>query len=89
LIYRTYVASTEAGKGIVRQPLQTAITRARQIDGLEQINLTVVATKERAKRLYKSKDFVSFSHEKQVIKIGTEYLDEETMVLRLERKSKL
>ena len=83
LIYRMYVRSTEAGKGVGRKLLRAAIERAREIDGLEQINLTVVATNERAKRLYESEGFVAFSHEKQAIKIGAEYFDEETMALHL------
>jgi len=89
LIYRMYVPSTEAGKGVGRKILRAAIERARAIDGLEQINLTVVATNERAKRLYESEGFISFSQEKQAIKTGAKYFDEETMVLRLKRKPKL
>lgn len=83
LIYQMYVASAEAGRGIGRKLLQAAIRQAFEIDGLEQINLTVVATNERAKRLYESEGFVSFSHEKLAIKTGADYFDEETMVLRL------
>lgn len=86
LIYRMYVASTEAGKGVGRKLLRSAIELALQIEGLEQINLTVVATNECAKRLYESEGFISFSHETQAIKTGAEYFDEETMVLRLASK---
>lgn len=83
LIYRMYVAAEQAGKGIGRRLLQSAIERARKFDGLEQINLTVVATNERAKGLYYSAGFVSFSLEKQAIKIDCNYFDEETMKLLL------
>lgn len=83
LIYRMYVADARAGSGIGRKLLRAAIERAAQIAGLEQINLTVVATNERARRLYESERFISFSHETRAIKIGANYYDEQNMVLKL------
>ncbi len=84
LIYRMYVASSNAGKGIGRALLRAAIVEARKNQGLERLNLTVVASNERAKNLYKSEGFISFSLEKQAIKIGADYFDEETMALSFE-----
>lgn len=49
LIYRMYVASRSAGKGIGRALLRAAIERARTVHDLEQVNLTVVASNDRAK----------------------------------------
>jgi cyclohexyl-isocyanide hydratase len=85
LIYRMYVASSSAGKGIGRGLLRAAIAEAQKIEGLERINLTVVASNERAKNLYKSEGFISFSLEKRAIKIGVTYFDEETMALSFEK----
>jgi len=76
-----YVAPDSAGRGIGRALLQAAIKEARKLERLEQINLTVVANNERAKNLYRSEGFISFSLEKQAIKIGADYFDEETMAL--------
>ncbi len=80
-----YVASSSAGKGIGRALLRAAIAEARKIENLERINLTVVASNERAKNLYKSEGFVSFSLEKRAIKTGITYFDEETMALSFEK----
>lgn len=84
LIYRMYVAFDSAGKGIGRALLRAAIDETRKIENLERINLTVVASNERAKNLYQSEGFVSFSLEKRAIKTGVNYFDEETMALSLE-----
>lgn len=83
-----YVASESAGKGIGRALLRAAISEARKIGHLERINLTVVASNERAKRLYQSEGFASFSLEKQAIKSGADYFDEETMALSFENEKR-
>ncbi len=83
LIYRMYVRADAAGRGIGRQLIQATVVRASQIHGLEQLNLTVVATNARAKHLYASEGFVSFALEQRGLKMGADYVDEEQMVLRL------
>ena len=85
LIYRMYVRSDAAGRGIGRQLIQAAVARASQIHGLEQLNLTVVATNARAKHLYASEGFVSFALEQRGLKMGAHYVNEEQMVLRLRK----
>ncbi|WP_413439106.1 GNAT family N-acetyltransferase [Sulfuriferula sp. GW1] len=50
LIYRMYVSSGVSGQGIGRRLLQNAINRAQQIVGLQQINLTVIATNAKARQ---------------------------------------
>lgn len=85
LIYRMYVRSNAAGRGIGRQLIQATVMRARQIQGLEQINLTVVATNARAKHLYASEGFITFALEPRGLKMGTHFVDEEQMVLRLRK----
>ncbi len=86
LIYRMYVASESAGKGIGRALLRAAIVEARKIEGLEQVNLTVVASNEWAKNLYRSEGFMPFSLEKRAIKTSADYFDEETMALSFENE---
>ena len=66
-----------------RRLIQETIKRAREIEGLEQINLTVVASNSRAKNLYFSEGFKSFAQEERALKIGETYYGEERMVLRL------
>ena len=83
LLYRMYVRADAAGTGIGRKLIQETVRRARQIEGLEQINLTVVASNSRAKRLYSSEGFKSFALEKNGLKTGDSYSDEEQMALFL------
>ena len=83
LLYRMYVSADSAGKGIGRALIQAVIDRARHLSTVEQINLTVVASNERAIRLYASLGFVSFGREERSIKYNGQYFDELSMALRL------
>lgn len=83
LLFRMYVSADSAGKGIGRALIQAVIDRARRLPNLEQINLTVIASNERAVRLYTSFGFVPFSREERAIKYNGTYFDEMTMALRL------
>ncbi len=78
-----YVHADASGRGIGRRLIQETIKRAREIEGLEQINLTVVASNSRAKNLYFSEGFKSFAMEERGLKMGETYYDEEQMALRL------
>jgi ribosomal protein S18 acetylase RimI-like enzyme len=83
LLYRMYVHVDAAGRGIGRRLIRETVARARKIEGLEQINLTVVASNVRAKHLYSSEGFKSFALEERGLKMGASYFDEEQMALRL------
>lgn len=86
LLYRMYVRADASGIGIGKQLIQDTIRRASEIEGLEQINLTVVASNSRAKQLYSSVGFKSFALEERSLKMGDIYYDEEQMALRLFKK---
>ena len=83
LLFRMYVSQEHGGKGVGQYLVQEVIARAEQLSDLEQINLTVIASNQRAKSLYSRLGFVTFSVEKNAIKFENQYLDEEQMVLRL------
>ncbi|MCA9457721.1 MAG: GNAT family N-acetyltransferase, partial [Nitrospira sp.] len=85
LLYRMYVRAESSGKGIGRKLVQEVVRRARGIEGLEHINLTVVSLNIRAKRLYGSEGFTVFAREERGLKMGEAYFDEEQMALRLVR----
>lgn len=85
LLYRMYVHSDASGMGIGRRLVREAVARARSIEGMEQINLTVVATNVKAKALYASEGFASFALERNALKMGGTYFDEEQMVLFLRK----
>lgn len=81
LLFGMYVADEYSGQGLGRLLLAETIRRVRLVPDLEQINLTVIATNIRAKRQYEKLGFRSFSFEKNAIKDGGIYYDEELMVL--------
>ena len=83
LLFRMYVAEEYTGQGLGRILLEETIRRVRLLPDLEQINLTVLANNSRAKRQYEKLGFRSFSFEKNAIKDGDTYYDEEHMGLFL------
>ena len=80
-IYAMYVHPDGRRHGTGRQLLETALEQARQLEGLEQVHLTVNATNEAARRLYLSLGFDVCGYDKQGLKEGDTYYDEERMVL--------
>ena len=83
LLFRMYVADEYSGQGLGRLLLEETIRRARLLPSMEQINLTVIATNNAAKRQYEKLGFRPFALEKNAIKDGDTYYDEEQMVLFL------
>lgn len=80
-IYGMYVSHENRGKGIGKLLLRELIARARAHDGLEQINLTVVSTNAAAKKLYQSVGFETYGVERNALKSGGQYFDEDWMAL--------
>jgi ribosomal protein S18 acetylase RimI-like enzyme len=78
-----YVSPRVRRNGIGRLLIQEFVTYARQVPGLEQINLSVVTSNEPARRLYESMGFETFGVEVRALKLGDQYWDEAHMVLRL------
>lgn len=60
LLFRMYVANEYAGQGIAKALITALLARVRTLSDIEQINLTVVASNERAKRLYQTLGFQVF-----------------------------
>jgi ribosomal protein S18 acetylase RimI-like enzyme len=63
--------------------IEALLARARAVNGLEQVKLTVNPTQEPAVHLYSSLGFQKFGREQNAFKIGERYFDEDYMVLRL------
>jgi len=80
-IWGMYVPSEEQGKGIGRALLARALELARELPGLEQVELKVVARNGRARGLYASFGFATYGTEPRALLVDGEYLDEEHMVL--------
>ncbi|MBS4172703.1 GNAT family N-acetyltransferase [Bacillus sp. FJAT-49736] len=82
-IFGMFVASEVRGQGVGRLLLLDLIERARNFDGMEQLNLTVVSNNTAAKKLYSSLGFTVYGVERNALKFDGEYFDEDLMVLFL------
>lgn len=79
-VFAVYVAPHARGRGVGRALMTELIARAREMEGLEQLTLTVSATQDEARRLYAGVGFETFGVEPRALKIGDEYIDEEYML---------
>src|SRR5215469_1604335 len=84
-IWGVYLTPRLRGAGLGRSLVQTVLDSARAFDGVEQILLSVAATQTAAARLYRSLGFVPFGLEPRALKIGDRYIDEEYLILNLQR----
>jgi len=80
-IYGMYVSHANRGRGIGKLLLQDLLARARNLDGLEQVHLTVVSTNAAAKNLYRSVGFETYGVERKALKSSGQYFDEDWMSL--------
>ncbi|HYF81572.1 MAG TPA: GNAT family N-acetyltransferase [Clostridia bacterium] len=78
-----YVAPEARCKGAGKALVMEVIRRAKEMKGLEQVNLGVIATNTEAKNLYKRCKFEVYGVERNALKLPNKYLDEELMVYEL------
>ncbi|MDX2105559.1 MAG: GNAT family N-acetyltransferase [Candidatus Melainabacteria bacterium] len=83
IIWGMYVAPERRGKGLGKALLSAAIERASAIPDLEHLMLSVVTTKEAARKLYLSLGFQIYGVENKALKLGEQLFDEELMSLTL------
>lgn len=81
LLSRLIVSQEYRKKGVGKQLVAEVILRARKIEGIEQINLTVIPTNEQAKKLYEQFGFKTYASEVNAIKWKGQYFREDQMVL--------
>ncbi|QFT88001.1 ribosomal-protein-alanine N-acetyltransferase [Bacillus sp. THAF10] len=82
-IVAMYVSDEFRKQGVGKMLMETAIHRASEQEGVEQVLLTVNASNEPAKKLYQSLGFTTFGVDVRALKVGNTYYDEEMMVLAL------
>nr|WP_225229868.1 GNAT family N-acetyltransferase [Sporosarcina quadrami] len=82
-IVAMYVSPEKRGLGIGKALVKEAVNKAKELNGVEQVYLTVVTTNMTAKKLYSSMGFVILGTEKRALKIDHAYFDEDLMVLFL------
>lgn len=82
-IFAMYIKPGKRGLGLGKALLSAAIEKAKSIEGIEQICISVVTTNIPAKKLYISFGFEGIGIEKRALKFNDTYYDEEHMVLYL------
>jgi ribosomal protein S18 acetylase RimI-like enzyme len=83
-VWGVFVRPEWRGQGIAAQLLDELLARARQLAGLEQLQLSVVTGQEAAVHLYQSLGFQQYGLERRALRIGEHYVDEFHMVLFLQ-----
>jgi RimJ/RimL family protein N-acetyltransferase len=82
-IYGMFVIPEMRGKDLGKSLLLELIRKAKNCNGLEQINLAVVSDNGPAKNLYTGIGFEVYGVEKNALKFNGKYFDEDFMVLKL------
>jgi ribosomal protein S18 acetylase RimI-like enzyme len=82
-VFGMYVAPEMRGQGLGKSLMLELIRKAKNCEGLEQINLTVMSENEFGKKLYKSLGFVVYGVEHNALKYNGQYFDEDFMVLKV------
>ncbi len=83
-IFGVYVTSTRRGEGIGRALLVALVEKAQQDPSLEQILLAVATCQKEATQLYRDLGFQTYGTEPNALKVGSTYIDEHQMVLRIQ-----
>ncbi|MUK87977.1 GNAT family N-acetyltransferase [Ornithinibacillus sp. L9] len=82
-IVSMYVIPTKRRLGVGMKLLQAAIEKARILDNIEQLHLTVASENKSAVQLYAQAGFEEYGTEKKALKIDNNYVDVKYMVLYL------
>ncbi len=80
-IYGVYVTASARRKGVARALLSAILQNVKEDSSLEQILLAVTASQNAAKQLYLSLGFEVFGREPNALEVGSEYVDEDHMIL--------
>ncbi len=85
LLWGMYVAPEERRHSVGRALLLQVVALLREVEDVEQIELTVVTRDESARGLYVGVGFERQGTVRHAMKVGREYFDEDTFVLWLPR----
>jgi cyclohexyl-isocyanide hydratase len=88
-VSRMFVLPEAEGSGVGKLLLREALLRAESLGDLRQVTLTVLATNERAQRLYASLGFRGYGREPAAVRIGDAFVDEIQMVRFLRREPRV
>ena len=82
-IYAVYVSAAHRGKGVGKALIAAVLENAKQDPTLQQILLSVATSQTAARKLYRSFGFETFGTEPNALKVGSVYVDEDHMILRI------
>ena len=82
-IYGFYVTASHRRKGVGHALVSALLERVRENASVEQILLAVGSHQKAARALYCKFGFASFGEEPRSLKVGSDYIDETHMILRL------
>ncbi|QKS72700.1 GNAT family N-acetyltransferase [Paenalkalicoccus suaedae] len=82
-----YVDATARKKGVGDQLVKEIMVKANSLPQIESLHLSVTATNEPAKALYKRHGFTTYGLEEKALKIDDVYYDEELMINYLPNKT--
>jgi ribosomal protein S18 acetylase RimI-like enzyme len=80
-IYGVYVTAAVRRKGVARALLSAILQNVKRDSSVEQLLLAVTTSQNAAKQLYLDFGFVIFGREPNALKGGSEYVDEDHMIL--------
>jgi len=86
-IYGVYVTPVQRRKGVARALIAALLSRAEEEISLEQILLSVATQQRAASELYRQFGFETYGTEPRALKVGSEYVDEHHMILRMQQPS--
>ena len=82
-IYGFYVTASHRHKGVGHALISTLLNKAKENTAVEQILLAVGSYQTAARELYRKFGFEAFGEEPRSLKVGSDYIDEIHMILRL------
>ena len=82
-IYGVYVTAAQRGRGAGRELIGALLKKVREEPAIEQVLISVGIRQTSARRLYRSFGFEAYGIEPRALKVASEYIDEEHMVLML------
>jgi ribosomal protein S18 acetylase RimI-like enzyme len=84
-IYGVYVSADHRGKAVGRALIAALLEHVKRDPTLEQIHLAVATRQAAARALYRSFGFETWGTEPHGLKVGSDYVDEDHMILRVVR----
>jgi ribosomal protein S18 acetylase RimI-like enzyme len=82
-IFAMYVTPKKQGLGVGEAILTEAINKAQTLEVIEKVNLSVVSSNEKARKLYTKLGFKVYGYEENALKINGVRYDDEHRVLHL------